>query len=42
MGVIVNKRDRVKVNNKSVYGMMSVFKVDEGLGVCNEFENKGI
>ena len=42
VGVIINKRDRVSVNNKRIYGMMSVFKVDEGLGVWNDFEKKGV
>lgn len=42
MAVIVNNRDTVKVNNKSVYPMMSVFKVHQALALCNDFDNKGI
>ena len=34
--------DTVKVNNKSVYPMMSVFKVHQALALCNDFDNKGI
>ena len=42
VAVIVNNRDTVKVNNKSVYPMMSVFKVHQALALCNDFDNKGI
>ena len=42
VAVIVNNRDTVKVNYKSVYPMMSVFKVHQALALCNDFDNKGI
>ena len=29
-------------NDKSVYPMMSVFKVHQALALCNDFDNKGI
>ena len=42
VAVIINSTDTVKVNNKSVYPMMSVFKVHQALALCNDFDNKGI
>ena len=42
VAVIINNTDTVKVNNKSVYPMMSVFKVHQALALCNDFDNKGI
>ena len=39
VAVIVNNRDTVKVNNKSVYPMMSVFKVHQALALCHDFDN---
>lgn len=42
VGVMIKNEERVRVKKKSIYGMMRVFKVDEGLGVWNEFEKKGI
>ena len=42
VAIIINNTDTVKVNNKSVYPMMSVFKVHQALALCNDFDNKGI
>lgn len=42
VAVIINNTDTVRVNNKSVYPMMSVFKVHQALALCNYFDNKGI
>lgn len=42
VAVIINGKDTVTVNNKSVYPMMSVFKVHQALALCNDFDNKGL
>lgn len=42
VAVIINSRDTITVNNKSIYPMMSVFKVHQALALCNDFDNKGI
>lgn len=42
VAVIVNNTDTVKVNDKSIYPMMSVFKVHQALALCNDFDNKGL
>lgn len=42
VAIIINNTDTVTVNNKSVYPMMSVFKVHQALALCNDFDNKGI
>ena len=42
VAIIINNTDTVKVNDKSVYPMMSVFKVHQALALCNDFDNKGI
>lgn len=42
VAVIINNTDTVKVNDKSVYPMMSVFKVHQALALCNDFDNKGL
>ena len=42
VAIIINNTDTVKVNDKSVYPMMSVFKVHQSLALCNDFDNKGI
>ena len=42
VAVIINNIDTVKVNNKSIYPMMSVFKVHQALALCNDFDKKGI
>lgn len=40
VAVIINGADTVAVNNKSIYPMMSVFKVHQALAVCNDFDSK--
>lgn len=42
VALIVNSRDTVAVNNKSVYPMMSVFKLHQALAICNHFDAEGI
>lgn len=42
VAVIIDNADTVTVNNRSVYPMMSVFKVHQALAVCNDFDRKGI
>lgn len=42
VAVIINNRDTVTVNNHSIYPMMSVFKLHQGLAICNKFEKEGI
>ncbi len=42
VAVIINSADTVTVNNRSVYPMMSVFKVHQALAICNDFERKGL
>ena len=42
VAVIINNQDTVTVNNKSIYPMMSVFKVHQALALCNDFDKKGI
>ena len=42
VAVLINNIDTVKVNNKSIYPMMSVFKVHQALALCNDFDKKGI
>lgn len=42
VAVIINNTDTVTVNNKSIYPMMSVFKVHQALALCNDFDNKGL
>lgn len=39
VAIIINNTDTVKVNDKSVYPMMSVFKVHQALALCNDFDN---
>ncbi|KAA3955404.1 class A beta-lactamase, subclass A2 [Escherichia coli] len=41
VAVIINNQDTVTVNNKSIYPMMSVFKVHQALALCNDFDKKG-
>ncbi|MDY3134158.1 class A beta-lactamase, subclass A2 [Bacteroides heparinolyticus] len=41
VAVIINNTDTVTVNNKSIYPMMSVFKVHQALAICNDFDRKG-
>ncbi len=40
VAIIIGNTDTVVVNNKSIYPMMSVFKVHQALAVCNDFDNK--
>ena len=42
VAVIIDNTDTVRVNDKSVYPMMSVFKVHQALALCADFDNKGI
>ena len=42
VAVIINNTDTVSVNNKSIYPMMSVFKVHQALALCNDFDKKGL
>lgn len=42
VAVIINNKDTVAINNRSVYPMMSVFKVHQTLALCNDFDSKGI
>lgn len=42
VAVIIDGTDTVKVNNKSIYPMMSVFKLHQALALCNDFDNRGI
>lgn len=42
VAVIINNTDTITVNNKSIYPMMSVFKLHQALAVCNEFDCKGL
>ncbi len=42
VAVIIDNTDTVTVNNKSIYPMMSVFKVHQALAICNDFDIKGL
>lgn len=42
VAVIIDNADTVTVNNKSIYPMMSVFKVHQALAVCDDFDHKGL
>ena len=42
VAVIINNMDTVTVNNKSIYPMMSVFKLHQAIAVCNDFDSKGL
>ncbi len=42
VAVIIDNADTVAVNNKSIYAMMSVFKVHQALALCNDFDRKGL
>lgn len=41
VAVIINNSDTVTVNDKSVYPMMSVFKMHQALAICNKFDENG-
>lgn len=42
VAVIIDGSDTVTVNDRSVYPMMSVFKVHQALAVCNNFDRDGL
>ena len=42
VAIIINNRDTVTVNNKSIYPMMSVFKVHQALAICHRFDQEGL
>lgn len=42
VAVIINNTDTVRGNDKSVYPLMSVFKVHQALALCADFDNKDI
>lgn len=42
VAVIIDGSDTVTVNDRSVYPMMSVFKVHQALAVCNSFDRDGL
>lgn len=42
VALIINDTDTVTVNNRSIYPMMSVFKVHQALAICNDFDHKGL
>ena len=42
VALIVNNTDTIVVNNRSVYPMMSVFKLHQGLAICDDFDRRGI
>lgn len=42
VAIIINSTDTVTANNKSVYPMMSVFKVHQALAICNWFDQDGL
>lgn len=42
VAVIVNDIDTAVVNNRSIYPMMSVFKLHQALAVCDMFDRDGI
>lgn len=42
VAVIVNDAETITVNNRSVYPMMSVFKVHQALALCDDFDKRGL
>ena len=42
VAVIVNDAETITVNNRSVYPMMSVFKVHQALALCDDFDRRGL
>ena len=42
VAVIINNTDTVTVNDKSIYPMMSIFKVHQALAICNRFDKDGL
>lgn len=41
VAIIINDKDTVTVNDRSIYPMMSVFKLHQALAVCNNFDLRG-
>lgn len=42
VAVIVNDAETIAVNDRSVYPMMSVFKVHQALALCDDFDKRGL
>lgn len=42
VALIIDNSDTVTVNNRSIYPMMSVFKLHQALAICKNFDDKGI
>lgn len=42
VAVIVNDAETIAVNNRSVYPLMSVFKVHQALALCDDFDKRGL
>lgn len=42
VAVIIGNRDTVTLNNRSLYPMMSVFKLHQALALCHDLDKKGI
>ncbi|MDE5986233.1 MAG: class A beta-lactamase, subclass A2 [Prevotella sp.] len=42
VAIIINDTDTVTVNDKSIYPMMSVFKVHQALAICNRFDKDSL
>ena len=42
VAIIIGDTDTVTVNDRSVYPMMSVFKMHQALAICNYFDNNGL
>lgn len=40
VGILINSKHKVLVNNKSIYPMMSVFKLHQALAVCDDLDKK--
>ena len=40
VGVLINNKHKVTVNNESIYPMMSVFRLHQALAVCEDLDNK--
>lgn len=42
VALIINNSDTVTVNDRSVYPMMSVFKLHQAMALCDDFDRKGL
>lgn len=42
VALIVNGKDTLSINNRNEYPMMSVFKLHQGIALCNNFNRKGL